>query len=211
MIWFEMKEIYLIRHGETEYNRRGIIQGCGVDMPLNETGMRQAKAFHAYYNQIEFEIVVHSNLQRSKQTVLPFIQEQHLPNIELPEIREISWGAYEGKSYTPQLRADYAAMLEDWSNGKLDTSLAGGESAAELFDRVHDGVRRILSLDAEKILVCSHGRTIRAMMCAFQNLQPAYMETFEHSNTGLFLLHYLNPEIEVLLNNDTTHLQEVVI
>lgn len=206
-----MKEIYLIRHGETEYNRKGIIQGCGVDMPLNHRGIQQAGAFYNYYNQVDFDVVVHSNLIRSKQTVLPFLNGMELPGIELSEIREISWGAYEGKSYTPELRADYAAMLQDWSEGKLDSSLAGGESAAELFERVEKGIQTILNLDAQKILVCSHGRTIRAMMCAFQKLNPSHMENYEHSNTGLFLMHSVDSEIKVLTLNDTTHLQEVVI
>lgn len=207
----EMKEIYLIRHGETEYNRKGIIQGCGVDMPLNHRGVLQADAFYNYYKEINFDVVVHSNLIRSKQTILPFLNDQDLPSIELREIREISWGAYEGKTYTPELRADYATMLKDWSGGKLDSCLAGGESAAELFERVEIGIQTILSLDAQKILVCSHGRTIRAMMCAFQKLDPSHMENYEHSNTGLFLMHHVDSKIKVLTNNDTTHLQEVVI
>lgn len=211
MIWLLMKEIYLIRHGETDYNLKGIIQGCGVDMPLNKTGEKQANAFFNYYKKVNFDVVVHSNLIRSKQTVLPFLNDKGLTGIELSEIREISWGSYEGKSYTDELRADYTAMLHDWSKGKLDSCLSGGESAAKLFERVEQGVQTILNLDAEKILVCSHGRTIRAMMCVFQNLNPSYMEDFEHSNTGLFLLHYVNSEIKVLTNNDTNHLQEVVI
>lgn len=206
-----MKEIYLIRHGETEYNRKGIIQGCGVDMPLNHRGVLQADAFHNYYKEIDFDVVVHSNLIRSKQTILPFLNNQDLQSIELREIREISWGAYEGQTYTPELRAAYAAMLSDWSVGKLDSCLAGGESAAELFERVEKGIQTILSLDAQKILVCSHGRTIRAMMCVFQNLDPSHMENYEHSNTGLFLMQHVDSKIKVITNNDTAHLQEVVI
>ena len=45
-----MKQLYIIRHGETELNRLGIVQGRGVDASLNETGITQAEAFFQKYN-----------------------------------------------------------------------------------------------------------------------------------------------------------------
>ena len=48
------KEIYIIRHGETDYNRQGIVQGQGVDTSLNDLGRRQASAFFEHYRHIDF-------------------------------------------------------------------------------------------------------------------------------------------------------------
>ena len=48
------KTIYLIRHGETEFNRMGIVQGSGIDSDLNETGILQARAFFETYRHITF-------------------------------------------------------------------------------------------------------------------------------------------------------------
>ena len=46
-----IKDIYLIRHGETDYNRLGVVQGSGIDADLNELGQRQAKAFFDHYHR----------------------------------------------------------------------------------------------------------------------------------------------------------------
>lgn len=205
-----MKEIFLIRHGETEYNRKGIVQGSGVDMPLNETGIRQASAFFNFYREEGFDQLVHSNLIRSKQTVLPF-EELGVPALELPEIREISWGVHEGKPYNDAMRHDYQKMISAWSGDDLSFSMLGGESAADLFKRVEIGLEKILDLNAQKILVCSHGRTIRAFMCVVQCLHPRHMEDFKHNNTGLYRIHYIQPQLEVICHNDVTHLEAIEI
>ena len=51
------KEIYIIRHGQTDYNLKGIVQGRGVDSVLNETGEEQAKKFHEKYKEHDFDVV----------------------------------------------------------------------------------------------------------------------------------------------------------
>jgi len=205
-----MKEIFLIRHGETEYNRQGIVQGSGVDMPLNKNGWLQAQAFFNCYRHLSFDQVVHSNLQRSKQTVAPFV-DLGVPALELPHIREISWGVYEGKPYNEAMKGDYNTMISAWANDDLHASMPGGESAAELLNRVRVGLDLVLSLEAQKILVCSHGRTIRAFMCVVQDLHARHMEDFKHSNTGLYKIHYIRPKLEVVSFNDVTHLQAIEI
>ena len=59
------KTIYIIRHGETDYNRQGIIQGSGVDSDLNETGRIQAEKFFKAYHHIPFDKVYTSELKRT--------------------------------------------------------------------------------------------------------------------------------------------------
>jgi len=68
------KIIYIVRHGETDFNRKGIVQGGGVDAPLNELGRQQAQAFYDIYKDVLFEIVLTSKLQRTHQTVQPFLE-----------------------------------------------------------------------------------------------------------------------------------------
>jgi broad specificity phosphatase PhoE len=204
------KEIYLIRHGETDFNRLGIVQGCGVDTSLNNTGILQASAFFQFYDKIPFDLVIHSNLVRSKETVEPFIQSG-IEYIEMPEIREISWGIYEGQPYTDSMRIAYKEMIDAWSRNDLDARFTRGESAADLMSRVSEAIQRIKMLPHEKILICSHGRTIRAMMCAFQNLHPMHMENFQHDNTGLFHLEYEGEILTIHTLNDLRHLSQIHI
>jgi len=66
-IKMKSKKIYLIRHGQTDYNLKGIVKGSGIDAPINENGRKQAELFYNAYQHIAFDKVYTSKLQRSKQ------------------------------------------------------------------------------------------------------------------------------------------------
>eukprot|EP01036_Dinobryon_divergens_P048115 gene48115-64565_t len=85
----DKKTIYITRHGETEFNRLGIIQGSGVDSELNETGHLQAQLFYNHYKDTAFDKVYTSALQRTYQSVQRFIEELRIPYEQLPELNEI--------------------------------------------------------------------------------------------------------------------------
>ena len=101
-----MKKLYIIRHGETEYNKLGMVQGSGIDAPLNETGELQAEAFYQAYHHIPFQKIYTSNLGRTQQTVQKFI-DQGIPYEALADMREISWGSQEGVAFTPESSTEY--------------------------------------------------------------------------------------------------------
>jgi len=61
----QQKTIYLIRHGETDFNRRGVVQGSGVDSDLNDMGRAQAQAFFQAYQHVPFEKLYVSGLKRT--------------------------------------------------------------------------------------------------------------------------------------------------
>ena len=90
------KKLFIVRHGETDFNKLGIVQGSGVDSPLNETGLEQARMFYEFYVHVPFDKVYISALQRTKQSVQHFLNAQ-FPHEVLPELNEISWGIYEGQ------------------------------------------------------------------------------------------------------------------
>ena len=69
----ELKKIYIIRHGQTDFNLKNIVQGSGVDSSLNERGIAQASAFFDAYQHIKFDKVYTSVLQRTGQSVQRFI------------------------------------------------------------------------------------------------------------------------------------------
>ncbi len=199
------KHIYLIRHGETEFNRLRVVQGSGVDAPLNELGRAQASAFYEAYKHVPFERVISSCLQRSIQTVEQFVA-RGIPHEQDRLINEINWGTHEGKVTTPGMIAAYNEMIEAWARGDLDASLPGGESARQLLDRVGRFIDRLAGLDEERILVCSHGRAIRALVTAFKDAPVSYMEQVRHANTGLYLIEQHPDAWEIVLENQTSHL-----
>jgi len=199
------KNIYILRHGETENNRLAIVQGSGIDGTLNETGLRQAHAFYLKYQDFPFELVVTSRLQRTHQTVKAFI-DKGIPWVQLAEINEMNWGIHEGKSYATWMEQPYKEAISDWEKGIYETRLEKGESAAELAARLGVFMDWLNQRPEQNILICSHGRAMRCMMTYFFGLPVSAMEKFSHKNTVVY--HFLQDTngFNPILINDISHL-----
>ena len=201
------KKIYLVRHGQTDFNLRGVVQGSGIDAPINETGRAQAKAFFEAYQNITFDQVYHTALIRTRQSIESFISKG-IPTTALPELNEISWGDYEGTPMTPEEGEYYKHMLHQWQMGNLDYAIAGGESPNVVAERMRKGIQKILEGPGETILVCMHGRAMRIFLSLIFNYDLRYMDQFEHSNLCLYLLEQLSDGTFVLRKgNDREHLK----
>ncbi len=201
------KTIYFIRHGQTEMNRLNIVQGSGVDSDLNEFGMLQAEAFFNYYEKHRFDLIITSALKRTFQTVKPFF-DKDIPHESWAEINEINWGIHEGKKSDPWMIEAYKKMIAQWAIGNFDASLQDGESASQLANRINLFLESIKTRPEKSILVCTHGRTLRCLMCLVKGQHLREMESYTHSNTGLFKIHWENQNFIVEFENDTRHLNE---
>jgi phosphoserine phosphatase len=198
--------LYIIRHGETEYNVKGIVQGSGVDTDLNDTGRNQANLFYEKYAHISFEIAIVSRLKRTHQTVQPFT-EKGLPIHIDARINEIHWGVQEGKVTTPESRDDYHRAAAGWSSGDYTERTEGGESAAELALRLTNFLNDLKSRSEQNLLIATHGRTLRCLICLLKNEPISNMEHYDHFNTGLVLAHFdAENGYTVSLENDISHL-----
>ncbi|MEM9846567.1 MAG: histidine phosphatase family protein [Bacteroidota bacterium] len=199
--------IYIIRHGETEYNRLGIVQGSGVDTSLNETGKSQAQAFYEYYKDVPFEVVLTSLLKRTHETIAPFIADG-LAWEKFPEINEMSWGIHEGKERTEAMKSQYRMVTSEWAKGNFDAGLEGGESINDVAKRCLAFKVHLSQRKEQHVLICAHGRLIRCLMCVLLDLPLAQMENFGHSNTGLYQVKMEDGNYDLIRSNDTVHLDE---
>src|SRR5690606_39610306 len=113
---FLEKILYIIRHGQTDLNLKGIVQGRGVNSPLNEMGKMQAQAFYNRYRDEHFDKIYTSTLLRTHQTVAHFVQDG-IPMEQLKGLDEIGWGIYEGKEQTPEIMEGFSTLISRWRNG----------------------------------------------------------------------------------------------
>jgi phosphoserine phosphatase len=201
--------IYIVRHGETEFNRLGIVQGSGVDADLNPNGLTQAQLFFDYYQGVHFEKIITSALKRTHQTVATFIDRDPSAWVQLTDLNEISWGESEGKKGDEATKAAYLQLMSDWETGVYDTKLVGGESAAELRERVQQAVDFLLKEDFQdkNILLCTHGRTLLCLLTVLQNAPLSKMNDFKHQNTCLYRAKRVGERFEFDLLNDVQHLK----
>ncbi|MFD1003206.1 histidine phosphatase family protein [Ohtaekwangia kribbensis] len=200
------KKIYLIRHGQTDYNLQNIVQGSGVDTDLNDRGREQAQAFFDRYKDVPFQKVYTSALKRTHQSVKGFL-EMGLPHVQLPGLNEISWGTKEGYKVTPSEDEYYHYMLKQWQLGNTALKIEGGESPEDVVKRMQPAVDHFMSqTDEQTILICMHGRAIRILMCMLLNYPLKSMDMFEHENLCLYLLNYTGSMFSVERYNDRDHL-----
>ena len=201
------KKIYLIRHGQTEYNLKGILQGSGVDTDLNETGLRQAEAFFKMYSNVPFKKIYLSGLKRTKQSVQHFI-DQGIPYEIMPEFNEISWVERDGKMLTTGADTYYDYVVNEWNKGNIELKTEGGESPVDVSIRLKRAMGNITEKKEEDlILICMHGRAMRILLASILNYNLQCMDQFEHHNLCLYTLNYTGSMYSIDLFNSTEHLK----
>ena len=196
-------KLYIIRHAETEYNRKGIIQGSEVDSDINDVGESQANSFYEYYKNINFDKIYVSDLKRTFQTIRRFT-ENGSSYEKLKEFNEISWGVNQGKSDDLE---DYAKLIDTWLAGNLDNKFEEGESPNEMSVRLVKGFNKVLDDDHDTVLLCIHGRALRILLSKIIDNDLTKMDKYVHSNTGLYILEYKNGKYEILGSNLRNHLE----
>ncbi|MFZ4100697.1 MAG: histidine phosphatase family protein [Sphingobacterium thalpophilum] len=200
------KTIYIIRHGETDLNKLGIVQGRGMDTSLNEKGLEQADAFYQAYKRIPFDKIYTSSLKRTHQTVQKFIDSK-IPWVQYPGLDELGWGIHEGQESTEELISSFQTLTSQWKEGELHHKFENGESPLEVKERQLIVLEHLIEENNDRnILICMHGRAMRLFLCLLTNRPLAEMDDFPHSNTTLYKLGYDGNEFHILEFNNTNHL-----
>ncbi len=173
-----------MRHAETEFNRKGIIQGSEVDSSINNVGDYQAERFYNFYKNINFDKIYVSGLRRTYQTIIRFVNSG-IQCEKLDEFNEISWGVNQGKSDNLD---EYENLIKTWINGDLDNKFKSGESPNEMSKRLIKGFNHVISEGFSTVLLCIHGRAMRILLSKIIDNDLTRMDKYVHSNTGLYII-----------------------
>lgn len=205
-----IKTLYIVRHGETDLNKKGIVQGRGINTSLNETGRAQAEEFYQAYKDQPFDKLYTSNLQRTHQTMAHFIQAG-LNWEQLSGLDEMDWGKYEGVESSPEMRVFFKTLTDKWVAGELDEHFEGGESPVDVNKRQKEALSHIMSFPEEKnVLICMHGRAIRLFLCLLMNESLSRMDHFPHQNLSLYKVGWDGTRFELLEFNNVVHLDSKI-
>lgn len=198
-------ELYIIRHGETDYNLLGIVQGSKVNTDLNLTGKTQSAKFYEFYKNEGFEKLYTSRLNRSIQSVQSFI-DTGIVWEQYDALNEIDWGNTDGQKATVLEHAEYVETLKQWQLGAFDNKMPGGESPMDVSLRQKPVVELLKAETASKVLLCMHGRALRIFLCNLLDVSLKEMDNFEHSNLCLYKLKRTGQEFEIVSANCIKHL-----
>jgi broad specificity phosphatase PhoE len=159
-----MAEIWLVRHGQTDWNLEGRLQGQ-LDVPLNETGLEQVRQFAATLQGKKFSALYASDLMRARQTAECVSHAVNLPIKFDKRLREISQGQFEGMLFS-EVMLKFEDALADRSRNPVHSRLPGGESVAELAARFTECINEIACIKTDApVLVVAHGLAISTILC----------------------------------------------
>lgn len=201
------KTLYIVRHGQTELNRLGIVQGRGMDTDLNDEGRKQGNQFFEAYKDVAFDKIYISALKRTQQSIQQFI-DLGIPYQKLSGLDELAWGIHEGQPSTSENRSVFLQIMRDWLDGRLDSKFEGGESPNEVEVRQREALDIIMSHPDEKnVLICMHGRAMRLLLCILTQKPLSEMDTFPHQNLVLYKVTYDGDKFEIVDFNNAEHLK----
>lgn len=198
--------LFIARHGETEFNRKGLLQGRGIDEPLNETGWKQANSLASYLRKYSADALYSSSLKRSWQTAEPLHKLSNLEIFQKIDLDEMDFGKYEGTPYR-DVSSELSELQRVWESGEVTRAIPGGESPQDVFERANGEIRSALDLFSGKTMVLIlHGRLIRILLSEWLGYGLKNMQKIEHQNGSVYQLVYNGNFTPVYLNK-SDHLQ----
>jgi broad specificity phosphatase PhoE len=203
-----IEHLFLVRHGETLDNTRGVAQGWG-DSELSVRGRRQVDALAQRLVSTKATGIFSSSLVRARTTANVISEAAGLPVIVLDDLREMNYGEWEQQSFL-SVRERYADVFRQWSDDPDIPCPGGGESHRNVFDRV---MRALATIDAageagRRPIVVSHGTAIRILTTGILSLPLGSARSFAQDNAAINHFIWRSDRHVLKLWNDTTHCAE---
>lgn len=199
-------KVYLIRHGETEWNVQRRVQGA-LDSPLTENGIQQAKNAARRLAKVTFDAAFASPAPRAYRTA-EIIAEPH-PGLLIQKedsLREFSFGIYEGHSLD-HMDIECPAL---WTQFEKTPSLVTSPEGDCMVSRVAESRRFVDRLTAQymhkQILCVSHGFGVCYFLSAALGIPVEHSHKFTSGNTALTVIEFLAPDRPLVrVFGDTSH------
>ncbi|GBC97953.1 Phosphoserine phosphatase 1 [bacterium HR17] len=196
--------LLLVRHGASIWNETEHIQGQ-QDVPLSDAGRRHAEALGQRLRGEPLAACFSSPLQRAIETarIVQQTAGTAVPIVPLPELMERHFGTWEGKRVA-ELNQD---ALSRWVAAFLLPAPPDGESLEQLFERVRQGIERILTeTPSGTALVVGHSGSVKAALCVLLRLPLTSFARLRVDNGSLTVVEVRNGRSELVTFNDTCHL-----
>lgn len=192
-----MTLICLVRHGETDWNRDGRLQGK-TDIPLNSVGILQARQCRDYLENAQWDVVISSPLARAKQTALIINEKMQLPFSERKAFIERDYGDAEGLNIDERLLQF------------PDKIYSNQEERPALIERILVGLEKLVhDWPNKRIILVAHGAVINAILSVLSNGEIGSSKTVLGNvclseiefDEGRWVIHFYNDTDYLALHN----------
>lgn len=203
-----MTHIYLVRHGQTAWNKEEIFRGRS-NVPLNETGLREAQLAGEYFRGRVIQAIYSSPLSRAWQTAVRIAEVLSLEVKPLAGINDMSFGAWEGHSLE-EIRQKDGDRYRQWRGQPHLLTLPGGESLDEVRVRSMAALEEVIRHHSEEnIILVSHRVINKVILCAILGLDNSHFWQIGQDTTAINLIQYRKGQYILSLMNESCHLKSL--
>ncbi|MCS7308972.1 MAG: histidine phosphatase family protein [Armatimonadetes bacterium] len=201
-----MLRVLLVRHGETDWNLQMRFQGQ-TDVKLNARGIEQAEAIASRLRDEQLQAIYSSDLQRAMQTAHIIARYHGIPPIPDADLRELSYGVWEGMSREEILASEWAELFEKYRRDSLRYRPPGAEYPEQILERSRRVLQRVVQTHREgTICLVGHGGSLRALLCVALSAPLESFRRIRLDNASLSAIECYPDGMWVSLLNDTCHL-----
>jgi 2,3-bisphosphoglycerate-dependent phosphoglycerate mutase len=189
----EKTTVYLIRHGQTAWNRERRFQGQ-LDEPLDETGLQQAEAVAQWIadQNIKFDAMYSSDSLRAAQTAQTIADAIGMTLVKSTQLREIHCGEWQGLIYD-EIKEKYADEYKEWRSRPDGTPPPGGETIGAVQNRIVSFYNQTINSSDKKIMIVSHGMSLVTLIAAMKKqdlIETLHSHKVRLSNTSVTIVSY---------------------
>jgi len=198
--------LYLLRHGETRYNRENL--GLGrADIELTAVGKKQSELTADSLEGVVFEMIYSSPLSRAAYLANLVVREGDRTIKKMDALMEMDVGKTEGMKLS-DVRDVFPVFIKEWAGpNKIHVAMPGGESLADIEGRVESVLDDLKSYKEGNIAVIAHNFVLRILICKLLGLSAAAFNSFVLDLASITIMEMI-PYPHILRMNETCHLSK---
>jgi len=201
-----MTSIYLVRHGQTAWNKEEIFRGR-TDVPLDETGLKQAELVGQYFKGMEIHGIFSSPLSRAWQTAQKVAEIHRLKVQSLQGIHDMSFGNWEGRPHQ-EIRENDNKTYRQWVETPHLVRLPGGESLDDVRVRAMAAMEEVIRDHPGKtVILVTHRVVNKVLICGILGLDNSHFWQINQDTTAINLIQHRDGKYVLSLLNETCHLK----
>jgi len=201
-----MTSIYLVRHGQTAWNKEEIFRGR-TDIPLDETGLKQAELAGEFFKNMKIEGVYSSPLSRALQTAQKIAQFHRMEIHPLSGLVDMSFGNWEGHAHQEIQKID-PETYRQWREEPHLAKLPGGESLDDVRKRAIASLEEVIERHTgETLVLVSHRVVNKVLICGILGIDNSHFWQITQDTAAINLIQYKRGRYVLSFMNETCHLK----
>ena len=201
-----MKELLLIRHGQTDWNTQGRVQGGG---DLNNIGIAQSNLLATVLQNSQASTIYTSPSKRTHQTAMIIAAALSLEVNTTPLLKDIDYGVWSGALLADLIKDD-PDLFEQWEKDPSSVTFPEGESLLDLRTRISVFMDEITEKhSSDTVVVVTHESPIISMLAVALDIPDSSHRNFHADNASLTVLQFKNTHYILSTFNDTSHLDVI--